>query len=234
MWVNVLSVVLALVLTAQPVLAGWLSWASAGCTLVGVGAAVFGGPGTGQVVGGALGIVQLVGLATDIVITVFDRPRGNRARAAAGNAHAAFLPQGIAFLDAEFQHLPLQGDNTDPLVNAANDMIDVCNAMLADARNGADVAQIDFDLFMLSLAVDRVADEFQALGFEDLQFTQADLDGIRQAIGENGLPQFEVQMLQDAGMSENFISALQDYMAQTDLSISTASISISEFLRETA
>jgi len=123
--------------------------------------------------------VQLVGLATDIVITVLDRPLGSRARAAAGNAHAAFLPQGVAFLDAEFQHLPLQGDNTDPLVNAANDMIDVCNAMLADARNGADVAQIDFDLFMLSLAVDRVADEFQALGFEDLQFTQADLDGIR-------------------------------------------------------
>jgi len=47
MWVNVMSVVLALVLTAQPVLAGWLSWASAGCTLVGVGAAVFGGSGTG-------------------------------------------------------------------------------------------------------------------------------------------------------------------------------------------
>lgn len=35
-------------------------------------------------------------------------------------------------------------------------------------------------------------------------------------------------------MSESFISALQQYMAQTDLSISTSSISISEFLREAA
>ncbi len=231
--VKVLSVVLALVITYQPVLAGWLSWVGVGCTVVGVGAAVT-PTGAGQVIGGALGIVQIVAVFTDAVVTIVGRPGRNQPRAAAGNAPAAFLAQGLAFLDGQFQHLQLQGDNTDSLVIAANEMIDDFNILLADARNGASADQLDFDVAILAFDVDRIANEFDSGGFENLQFNQSDLDQIRQGVGADGLPLFEVQMLRDAGLSDDFISAFGQYVAQTDLTLSTQSISISEMLHETA
>jgi hypothetical protein len=228
-----LAVFLAVMLlvTAQPVLASWLSWAGAALTGAGIVAAFF--PPKGTVVGGVLCVGQVVCVAADVVITLAGRPRRQPA-AAAGNQPAALLPAGIEFLNANFQHLPLQGDDTDELVVAANDLIDATNTLLADARNGASDDVIDIDLAVMSMAMSAVADEFEALDFDDLQFTEADFAQLRQEYAQNGLPQFEVQFLVDAGLSQSLIQAFGDYMGQTELELSGPSVSISELLREAA
>jgi len=223
---------LALVLTAQPVLASWLSWLGAGLTTVAIGAPFF--PPHGTAVAGVLAIGQIVTVAADVVITLADGRARRQPAFAAGNEPNSLLPAGAEFLYANFQRLPLQGDETDGLVMAANDLIDSANALLADARNGATVEEIDFDLMIVSMAMSRVADEFDLLEFDDLQFTQADFDAIRQGFAENGLPQFEVEYLRDAGLSDALIDAFGEYMGQTQLTLSGPSVSISELLHEAA
>jgi hypothetical protein len=250
-----IAVFLSLLLTAQPVMANWLAWASAGASVTGAltaaAATAWLPPASAAsfvTVGGCLGILQILGWVATVAVELTSEADSSWENSLAGFGQPGTAMPGmampgstepggfddLAFLDAEFQHLELSGDEAvDPFVSATNNAIDATNAMLTDLRVGCSLDAFAENMMVLASAFEDAADVFDALDFPEMAFTQMDFDEAIDDFFWNGLPDVEVDFLIAAGMSEDFIGRLGVYAGSMQIELA-GSVTISQILHEMA
>jgi hypothetical protein len=215
--------------------AGWMSWASGIASAAAAAlakAAVK--TGSGAVAGAALaaGVAQISLWVGDYIIAKYPKIPIPTKPPAAGTPQPAADTSGSG-VTGSYQHLPLLGGITDPIITATNDSVDSLNRLTSDFKAGVTADQLIRDYGMLSGSLEHVADEFDYLGIS-LSISQADIDSFQAGLATSGLPSFEVDFLQNAGLSASDINGLANYFSSTPLNLAVPTVSVSEVLHGAA
>ena len=131
-----------------------------------------------------------------------------------------------SFLNADYQPIPLPGDQFDTLITLTNNVVASMNAVTSDVRSGASRAQVVADGQALGAAVLNTAAAYDAV--TSFSVDQAQLNAAIAQIAATGLPAPEVSFLQAAGWSNADIASLGVYVGSQTYNLAVPSVSFSD------
>jgi len=226
---TMIAVCLILLVIPQTTFAGWLSDLGKVLTAVGVAA---GALGAAPVAAGCVA-GECVAILVDEVWLEPQVGEGTQPGILDFPVSSSFTEIEAIFQVTTYQPFPLPGDETDDFIIATNLMIERCNALKEHVAADAPLRQLQLDARDLSQAIRNVGVEYDKLGL-DISITQEGLDSILADIEINGLPQTEIDFLQDAGWSLDDINAMQQYTTATSVNLAVPSVSVSEVFEAAA
>ncbi len=139
-----------------------------------------------------------------------------------------------ALLQATYQHFPLQGDPSDPLVTATNDGVDKLNQLLAHYRLGVSMNVINNDLTALADAFDAAIEVYQEqINGNDDSLSPTDFNTGTQSVKQAGLPETEYQFMKNAGISDQTISNYASYIG-VQINLNVASTTLTNLMKQTS
>lgn len=187
--------------SAKNAAAGWLTWIGVLLTIIAIPASVL------PPVAGTLAVGEVVLIVTDVVITTNSMSSASSVGGAEENPRLAMLNTmaGEIYLHP-LPHLPEFGEDSTELIAATNHLIDCANSF--NQHNAAHERQeiLSLDLLAIANALNSIADELDDLGVGSTEFSGQQLSDIQDDLMSDGLPQSEVDYLQDAGFSGTFIT----------------------------
>lgn len=178
---------------------------------------------------GTLAVGEVVLIVTDVVITTNSMSNASGVGGADENPQLAMLnTMADEIYLHPLLHLPEFGEDSTELIAATNHLIDCANSF--NQHNAAHEPQeiLSLDLLAMANALDLIADELDDLGVGSTEFSGQQLSDIQHDLMSDGLPQSEVDYLQDAGFSRTFIANFhslhggEDYTSVITVTLSTA------------
>lgn len=215
----------------QEASAAWYSFWAGVATRVGAGVAAV--PGAGMVAGAVLGGVQIIAIVVDVGRALSMAPPPPQPFIAEPPEPPTFLAGTSAILNSNFQPLPIPGNEFDALVIATNAALTDTNLLIAHLNAGPSLEQFNADRLLLGNAIAGIADQYDALGIS-LTLSEAEIDAIGAQFAISGLPNFEIEFLQNAGWSAGDIQAFTEYNANMEINFSIPTISGGQALHGTA
>lgn len=200
--------------SGKAAMASWLSWFGVACTVGGIVTTIYGGPG-GIILGGGLGIVEIICVAVDVVDEFTYNPNGPDDPVAVAFSEETYQQ----LLTASFPHVEI-GASTHPEVNSAiNAYIDSANTYIAHTNQGADLLVIANDRASMAAHIYNIRAALEDAGLASMPLTAEQMSEAQEAIAENGIPQWEIDYLQSAGLGPEYVEAFTNSHSLVDTTV---------------